>query len=140
MSTFTVNVLKGIRQWAKNLFWQKDETTYSEWGFYDAGTQAIGKTIVTPLLGNIKKVTLAITSAGTRDGWGDMYYRLPYVPNIRLETTWFGYYNGTDFRITLATQEGQPVIKLNHIVNGTQSNWGGETVAFAIEYVTIISA
>lgn len=138
MEQYIKTLLGGIKQWATK-FWEKDETTYSEFGFYNSGTLATGKTIVTPLNGNLKKVTLVINSCVTRNEWTDMYWRLPYVPNNRLETTTFGYYNGTDFRVTLSTQEGQPVFKVNHLINGEVGTWNGETIAFVLEYVTVIS-
>jgi hypothetical protein len=144
MEDFLLNTLNGIKQWASK-FWEKDETTYSEWGFHDSGTQALGKTIVTPLYGNLKKVTLVVNSCGTPSGWIDLYYRLPYVPNIRLEgVNWFGWnnvgsVNGTDFRVTLMTYQNQPVFKINHLVNGEPGAWNGETLSFAIEYVTVVN-
>lgn len=143
MEDFLLNTLNGIKQWASK-FWEKDETTYSEWGFYNSGTQALGKTIVTPLYGNLKKVTLVITSCGTPNNWDEVYYRLPYIPNIRLENvTWFGYnsINNTpiDFRITLTTKEGQPVFMYQHLVDGRVGKTDGTTVSFAIEYVTVVN-
>ena len=141
MEEYLKTLLKGIRQWAAK-FWEKDETTYSEFGFYNSGTLATGKTIVTPLNGNLKKVTLVINSCVTRNEWIDMYWRLPYIPNIRFENiTTFGYYNGTDFRVTLTTKEGQPVFCVNHLIaqDGYYivAPWNGETIAFVLEYYTI---
>ena len=138
MEDFLLNTLNGIKQWASK-FWEKDEYTYSEYGMYDAGTQAVGKTIITPIHNGFKKVTLVINSCGTRSDWQWMYYRLPYTPAVRPEITWLGNYNGTDFRINLSNQQGYPAFGLVHLIwNGETYNedkWSGQTVSFVIEYI-----
>ena len=139
MEDFLLNTLNGIKQWATKFWTKEDEVTYSEWALYDAGTQAIGKTIITPIYGNYKKVTLVITSCGTLDGWTDIHYRIPYFANTGCGE-WHGNYNGIDFKVILQIDNGQPVFTVNHLVGGVVSPWEpNQTIAFSIDYVTIVT-
>ena len=97
-----------------------------------------------------KTVTMQIYNANTKDGWGEICYRLPYAP----DSTYVpvvnsrGMYesNGIHYKVSIEDRTVEvepevyvtyPALILVHYVNGSQASWEyGQNVIFKVDYIT----
>ena len=171
MPTYLENILSGIKTWVTGrledisfvtashlnslhervenietiLVNEFEETNYSERALHtthevEGDIMATGKVVK---CGN--KVSLFVKNANTINGSQDVYYTLPYAPDVEyvnlVNNSGLHEYLGIQFKIELTTQTVDnivyDVIKLNRYVNGSIANWNADqSVAFSLDYIT----
>ncbi len=170
MPTYIENILTGIKIWVTNkleeisfvtsshlntlherveniesvLANEFEESAYSERALYttsevEGDIMATGK-----MIKHRSKVSLFIKNANTVDGIQDVYYVLPYAPDVEyvnlVNNNQLHEYLGIQFKIELTTQTVDDVtynvLKLNRYVNGSITNWEtDQSVAFSLDYI-----
>jgi hypothetical protein len=124
-----------------------EELEYDECALYTQESENIMAHGMVSKVG--KTVTMQIYNANTKDGWGEICYRLPYAP----DSTYVpvvnsrGMYesNGIHYKVSIQDRiveiNGEnvtyPALILVHYINGSPANWEyGQNVIFKIDYIT----